>query len=81
MDYYLIMVNGIRIFKVISIFVFIFAITCTGCVSARIKYISYKKEESTCDLTRMGKNKYFYSSHYQRKLERSIKEIARQKSK
>jgi len=65
-----------RIIKVLSVFVFFVAVTITGCVSARQNYIKHKKEESTCDLSRMGKNKYFYSRHYQRKLERSIKEIS-----
>ncbi|MGD0582951.1 MAG: hypothetical protein ABR974_08415 [Bacteroidales bacterium] len=68
---------AIRIFKIIFILVSVVAITGTGCVSERKKYITYKKAESTCDLTRMGKNKYYYSSHYQRKLDKSIKEISR----
>jgi hypothetical protein len=71
------MASAIRILKVVPLFIFIVVITCTGCASSKNNFISRKKAESTCDLTRMGENKYFYSSHYQRKLTRSLKDIAR----
>jgi hypothetical protein len=71
------MAHAIRILKVVSLFIFIVVITCTGCASPRRTFISHQKAQSTCDLSRMGENKYFYSSHYQRKLAKSLREIAK----
>jgi hypothetical protein len=50
---------------------------CSGCASTKNDFISRKKAESTCDLTRLGRNKYFYSDHYQKKLGRSNRLIKR----
>jgi hypothetical protein len=49
---------------------------CSGCASEKKSYIHSKKTESLCDLSRLGKNKYFYSPVYQRKLTRSTKKIS-----
>jgi hypothetical protein len=50
---------------------------CTGCASEKKNYLHSKKEASLCDLSRLGKNKYFYSATYQRKLSHSSKKIAK----
>jgi len=73
------MSKSIRILKHIFVSAFIVVFTCTGCASAKKNKFSYKKTESTCDLSHLGRNKYFYSSYYQRKLAKSVKEIARHK--
>jgi hypothetical protein len=49
---------------------------CSGCVSAKKNYVYSKNKESLCDFSRLGKNKYFYSGTYQRKLRLSNKKIA-----
>jgi hypothetical protein len=40
--------------------------------------VSVKSKESLCDLSHLGRNKYFYSTNYQRKLTKSTKKIASQ---
>ena len=69
--------NAIKIRKIALLFVIAIALSFCACASSRSNFIRYKKAESTCDLSRLGKNKYFYSNRYQRKLERSIREIAK----
>jgi len=67
----------IRIVKyVFAIFLVVF-FACSGCASAKKNFIHSRSEESLCDLSRLGKNKYFYSAAYQRKLTKSTKKIAR----
>jgi hypothetical protein len=50
--------------------------TGTGCASAKKNSFYFKKEESLCDLSRLGRNKYYYSANYQRKLSHNTKKIA-----
>lgn len=57
------------------IFIFVF-FTITGCASTKKSVVFSKKNESLCDLSHLGKNKYFYSASYQRRLTRSTKKIA-----
>jgi hypothetical protein len=67
----------------IIVFTFIFALITlmagTGCASAKknkfMKSKSFMDTGSSCDLSHLGKNKYFYSHYYQRKMGRSIKKI------
>jgi hypothetical protein len=67
-----------RTFILITIIAFI-AILSTGCASAQKNKFSsrkgYIKPESSCDLSHLGRNKYFYSTHYKRILKRSVKKI------
>ncbi len=71
------MLKAIRILKYLFIFLLIALFTGTGCASAK-KNIAYsmKKKESLCDLSHLGRNKYYYSNYYQKKLARSIKKIS-----
>ena len=66
----------IRILKYAYVLLLIALFTSTGCASAKKNMISVKSKESLCDLSRLGKNKYFYSTNYQRKLTKSSKKIA-----
>ncbi|HVN58093.1 MAG TPA: hypothetical protein VMT63_07335 [Bacteroidales bacterium] len=50
-------------------------LTCSGCASAKNDFLKRKQAESTCDLTRLGRNKYFYSKKYQAKLRKYKQEI------
>lgn len=72
----MIMSKAIRILKVTFIFIFIVAFTCTGCATTMKNKIYSRKKESLCDLSHLGKNKYYYSKYYERKLTKSIKKIA-----
>jgi hypothetical protein len=76
------MLNAIKIS--IKIIVLVIAVLCTGtsCASAKKNSVSTKKhiiqskmQESLCDLSRLGKNKFFYSTYYKKKLARSIRKI------
>jgi len=52
----------------------------SGCaVTTKTDFIKRKQAESTCDLSRLGRNKYFYSGHYQRKLAGSLKMYKKQR--
>jgi len=59
------------------LFLLIALFTGTGCASAK-KQASYinKKNQALCDLSHLGRNKYYYSKYYQNKLARSVKRIS-----
>jgi hypothetical protein len=66
----------ILIFTFISVSAVLF--TCEGCASTKKNVIISKSKDSMCDLTRLGKNKYYYSNPYQKKLKKSVKKIGAQ---
>jgi hypothetical protein len=66
----------IRIFKFVSVSLLVTLFTGTGCASAKKSSFYFKKAESLCDLSRLGRNKYYYSANYQRKLAHNTKKIA-----
>jgi hypothetical protein len=53
------------------IFIVSIVLSSTGCISTKKSWVLAKSEKSMCDLSRLGKNKYFYSAQYQRKLRKS----------
>jgi hypothetical protein len=67
----------IRIIKYVFAISLVVFFACSGCASAKKNYLHSRRDESLCDLSRLGKNKYFYSASYQRKLTQSTKKIAR----
>jgi hypothetical protein len=71
------MSKEIRILKYSFIFMLIALLAGTGCASAK-KNIAYKnkQKDSLCDLSHLGRNKYYYSNYYQKKLARSTKKIS-----
>ena len=68
----------VRKLKYASVFLFFVLFTGPGCASAKKNVFSLKQKEALCDLSRLGKNKYFYSGAYQRKLTKSIRKIKTQ---
>jgi len=62
------MQKTIRSLKYACVFLLIALFTNTGCASSRMNLAYIKSKESVCDLSRLGKNSYFYSVNYQRKL-------------
>jgi len=64
-----------RLFKIFLGFFLILLLLATGCASSK-KYVTVdKRKQSLCDLTHLGKNKYYYSDYYARKLHRSERKI------
>jgi hypothetical protein len=71
-----IMLKTIKILKYTIIIVIIILFTGTGCASAKKTRFTLKNKETVCDLSHLGRNKYFYSAYYQRKLINSTKKIS-----
>jgi len=65
-----------RVIKYSLIFIIAAFLTCSGCASAKKKGYRSKQDEALCDLSRLGRNKYYYSSQYQRKLRKSEHKIS-----
>lgn len=53
--------------------------TATGCASSKKYRYDITKKKDTCDMAHMGKNKYFYSNYYQKKLRQSTRRISGRK--
>jgi hypothetical protein len=71
------MSKAIKILKCSFLFLLIVLFTGTGCASSK-KNIAYenKRKDSLCDLSHLGRNKYYYSNYYQKKLVKSTKKIS-----
>ena len=67
------------LFLIISVCIVI--MVTTGCASAKqhryFKKKGFMDTGSSCDLSHLGKNKYFYSHSYQRKIGRSERRIVK----
>ena len=73
-----IMPNPIRKIKYTFVFILIVLFAVTGCAPVKKNKDIFLTKESLCDLSHLGRNKYFYSAHYQKKLTKSTKKIGRQ---
>jgi hypothetical protein len=71
------MSKALRVFKNSFLFVLLVVFTCSGCVSAKENIVHVRSKESVCDLSHLGKNKYYYSGKYQNKLTKTTKKIGR----
>jgi hypothetical protein len=69
------MINARSILKY-SFFLLLF-ILCTGsgCATAKKGKPPNKKDQALCDLSRLGRNKYYYSGSYQRQLHKTERKI------
>jgi len=47
----------------------------TGCAEAKRSKIIEKTRTDACDLSEMGKNKYYHSHHYKRNISKSTKKL------
>jgi len=55
-------------------------ITDTGCASdKKARQIIKRAADSSCDLSHLGRNKYFYSPHYKKRLSSNVRNIDRRK--
>ena len=66
-----------RIIKCFSIMLVLVLLACTGCAEAKRSRIIQKTRVNECDLSEMGKNKYFHSNHYKRIISHSTRKIHR----
>ena len=48
----------------------------TGCASSKRYRFDIMKKKESCDMAHMGKNKYFYSNHYQKILKSNERRIS-----
>jgi len=55
-------------------------ITGAGCAEAKRSKIIQKTRINECDLSEMGKNRYFHSNHYKKKISHSTRKIHRRSS-
>jgi hypothetical protein len=64
--------------KAISLVILLFLIglfSGTGCAEAKRSKIIQKTKTDACDLSEMGRNKYFHSPRYKRNISRSTRRI------
>jgi hypothetical protein len=58
-------------FGILLVLLIVLLPATTGCAASK-KYTPVdKRKESLCDLTHLGKNKYYYSGYYKRKLHKA----------
>jgi len=64
-----------RTIKWFFLFCLVAVFTGTGCAEIKRSQIIKKTKTDSCDLSEMGKNKYFHSSHYRRNISKSVRKI------
>jgi hypothetical protein len=61
------MSKSIKILK--YFFIFLFIVLVTGCASSQKNtYVQKRKKASTVNASQLGRNRYYFSSGYQKKL-------------
>jgi hypothetical protein len=65
----------IKSVRLILILFFLALFAGAGCASTKRHFIASKKQQALCDLSRLGKNKYYYSKPYHRKLHHTERRI------
>ena len=68
-----------RLSKLKYILFLVLIMTCAACASSKKKnpYYAKKKEASKVNTTQLGRNRYYYSPGYKKKMEKSTKTIAK----
>lgn len=62
-----------RMLLLLAVTAFLFS---AGCASTKKYKFDISNPKASCDMAHMGKNKYFYSNHYQSILRKSKRRIA-----
>jgi hypothetical protein len=80
-DYYL--NNILKLVKIGSFVLLLLVVTLitgTGCATdKKARQIVKRAANSSCDLSHLGRNKYFYSPHYKKRLSINVRNIDRRK--
>jgi hypothetical protein len=72
--------NGQSLFFRIFLLLAVSALlSSAGCASSKKYRFDISNPKASCDMAHMGKNKYFYSNHYQKILRKSKRRISNQK--
>jgi cytochrome c556 len=66
-----------RKIKYLFLFCLIAVFTGTGCAEIKRSQIIKRTKTDSCDLSEMGKNRYYYTSHYKRSISQSVRKIHR----
>ncbi len=69
-----------RTIKFILFLCMVAMFTGAGCAEAKRSRIIQKTRINECDLSEMGKNRYFHSNHYKRNISHSTKKLHRKSS-
>jgi len=73
--------NGIkRTIKFLLLLCVVAMFTGAGCAEAKRSRIIQKTKINECDLSEMGKNRYFHSNHYKKRISHSTRKIHRRNS-
>ncbi|MCU0461820.1 MAG: hypothetical protein MUF36_07395 [Bacteroidales bacterium] len=64
-----------RTIKCLFLVCLITVFTGTGCAEIKRSQIIKKTKTDSCDLSEMGKNKYYHSPHYKRNISKSVRKI------
>jgi len=68
------MQKAMKIVRLLFLLLIIALFTCTGCATAKKDpYHKKKRQTSHIDATQLGRNKYYFSTSYQKKLTKSFK--------
>jgi hypothetical protein len=63
----------INILKSGLIIIFLLALTAPGCAVKKNPWMKKKSQASKVNSTQLGRNRYFFSTGYQKKLQKSFK--------
>lgn len=70
--------NSITVkFKYLLIFCLLAFITCSGCAESKRASIMKRTRIDACEMSQMGKNRYFHSKHYKRNISRNTRRVKR----
>ena len=70
---FVIMPKAINMVRVLFHLLVITLLTVTGCATQKNTFYTKKKQASRVNASQLGRNKYYFSTHYQKKLTKSYK--------
>jgi hypothetical protein len=72
--FYAIMLKGIKNIRIIILLMFALFFTVTGCATGKKNpFYAKKRESSHVNTSQLGRNKYYFSTGYQKRLVKSVK--------
>jgi hypothetical protein len=70
----------VRLYRLVIFLIFLILIIGSGCATDRKAREIIKRADSSCDLSHLGKNKFYYSPSYKRHLKNNIRQINHKKT-